>query len=94
MSETVVAGKCDAPGQHLVQHAPKGPDVAALVDAVTARLLRAHVGGGAEDRPRRVTRVRSGTLTSSASAAFARPKSSTFTTPSGVILIFAGLRSR
>ena len=37
------------PGQHLVQHAAERPDVGALVDRLPARLLRAHVRGGAEN---------------------------------------------
>ena len=40
------------PGEHLVQHAAEGPDIGPLVDDLAARLLRAHVGGGAEDDPR------------------------------------------
>ena len=37
------------PGQALPQHAAERPDVAALVDVLAARLLRAHVGRRAED---------------------------------------------
>ena len=40
-----------APGQHLVEDAAKRPDISALVDALPASLLRAHIGGRAEDRP-------------------------------------------
>ena len=36
-------------GQHLEQHDAEGPDVGALVDRAAARLLRAHVGRGADD---------------------------------------------
>ena len=36
-------------GEHLVQHAPECPDVAALVGRLPPRLLGAHVGRGAED---------------------------------------------
>ena len=67
-----------------------------------ARLLGAHVGGGAEDHALRVSPT---TIVgdcdrsppwhrASGADAFARPKSSTFTVPSGVILMFAGFRSR
>ena len=35
-------------GEHLVEHAPERPDVAALVHRLAPRLLRAHVSGGAE----------------------------------------------
>ena len=88
-----LTGKREAAGQHLVEHAAERPDVGALVDALTARLLRAHVGGGAEDRAvARLGQVRDARRRRV--AAFARPKSSTFTTPSGVILMFAGFRSR
>ena len=38
--------------QHLVQHDAEGPDVRTLVDRPAARLLRAHVGRGAEDDSR------------------------------------------
>ena len=36
-------------GQHLVQHAAERPDVRPLVHGLAARLLRTHVGSGAED---------------------------------------------
>ena len=45
----VFAGKRPLAGQHLVEHAPERPDVAALVGGPTPRLLWAHVGRGAED---------------------------------------------
>ena len=48
----VVAGKRGPPGQHFVEHAAERPDVGALVDGLAARLLGAHVGGGAEDHAR------------------------------------------
>ena len=38
-----------ASGQHLVEHAAERPDVGPLVDRPAARLLRRHVGRGAED---------------------------------------------
>ena len=44
-----VARKRRATGQHLVQHAAKGPDVGALVDGLTARLLGAHVRRRADE---------------------------------------------
>ena len=40
------------PGQHLVEHRAERPDVAARVDRPAPRLLRAHVGRGAEDDAR------------------------------------------
>src|SRR5262245_36387095 len=40
-----------ASGQHLEEHAAKRPDVRALVDCLTARLLRAHVRRRSEDAP-------------------------------------------
>ena len=39
------------PREHLVEHAAERPDVGALVHRLAARLLRAHVGGRAEDHP-------------------------------------------
>ena len=36
-------------GEHLVEHAAKRPDVGALVDGFSSRLLGTHVGGGSED---------------------------------------------
>ena len=41
------------PGQHLEQHASERPDVRTPVHRTAARLLGAHVRGGAEDRPGR-----------------------------------------
>ena len=39
-----------AAGQHLEEHDAEGPDVGAPIDRLAARLLRRHVGGGAEDQ--------------------------------------------
>ena len=39
-------------GQHLVEHAAEGPDVGARIRLEPARLLRRHVGRGADDRAR------------------------------------------
>ena len=36
-------------GEHLVEDDAEGPDVGALVDGLALRLLRRHVGGGADD---------------------------------------------
>ena len=44
-----VALERDVPGQRFVQHATECPDVGPFVDGLAPRLLRAHVGGGAED---------------------------------------------
>ena len=38
-----------AAGEHLVEHAAERPDVGAAIHRLPARLLRRHVGGGAED---------------------------------------------
>ena len=38
-----------AAGEHLVEHDAEGPDVGATIRRPAARLLRRHVGGGAED---------------------------------------------
>ena len=45
----VVAVERAPAGQHLVEHGAKRPDVAALVGGPAARLLGAHIRGGAED---------------------------------------------
>ncbi len=44
--------ECAPTGQHLQQHGAEGPDVRASVHDLAARLLRAHVGGGAENHSR------------------------------------------
>jgi hypothetical protein len=44
-----LGGEGGASRQHLVEHAPEGPDVRAPVDRAAARLLRAHVGSRAEN---------------------------------------------
>ena len=97
-----VAGKRAAAREHLAQHAAERPDVGALVDQLCRAPARAHVCGRAErshraavastvvgDRGRQSTVERE-----SCAMAFATPKSSTLTDPSGAILMFAGLRSR
>ena len=90
-----LAWKRHTAGQHFVQHTAECPDVGALVDRLPSRLLRTHVGRRAEDGPfLRAARRSPSAIATSPVAAFARPKSSTFTTPSGVTLMFAGLRSR
>ena len=87
--------------QHFVEHAAERPHVAPLVGLASLRLFGTHVGGGAEnhahlssracDRRRRRDVAR---LPPPGSNAFASPKSSTFTVPSGRTLMLAGLRSR
>ena len=95
-----VARERDAAGQHFIQHAAERPDVRALVDGLTARLFGAHVGRRAHDRSltRSVVSDRRHCdqigAAESPVVAFARPKSSTLTTPSGVTLMLAGFRSR
>ena len=85
--------------QHLVEHAAERPDVGAPVDGFAARLLGAHVRRRAEHhaglghRGRR-QRGRLRPVVARGSSALAMPKSSTFTVPSGVSLMFAGFRSR
>ena len=91
--------------EHLVEHTPEGPDVAALIGRPSFRLLRRHVRRRAENHPglrhrrRRDRRRLRGVCCRSArrrggSIAFARPKSSTLTVPSARTLILAGFRSR
>jgi hypothetical protein len=45
----VLALKKPLAGEHFVEHDAESPDVDALVDNFAARLLRRHIGGGAED---------------------------------------------
>ena len=93
--------KCRLPGQHLVQHAPERPDIRAPVRPLapspapatcTPRFpeslpafVAAMLNVGEFDRVAPSAASRN---------AFASPKSSTFTLPSGVILMLAGFRSR
>ena len=44
-----LAGERAAAREHFVEHDAERPDVRALVDRLPARLLRRHVGRGAED---------------------------------------------
>ena len=75
---------------------------ARLSTGLPARLFGRHVGRGAEDHARLRHRGRrdrrrlrhARRAGRRGSIAFARPKSSTFTVPSGRTLMFAGLRSR
>ena len=95
--ETVAPGERPFAAEHFEEHAAKRPDVGALVDRLPAGLFRAHVRGGPDDGASRVAspvRVDTEGATAASSTAFARPKSRTFTTPAGVTLMFAGLRSR
>jgi hypothetical protein len=45
----VVAAKRALPGERLEEAGAEGPHVAAPIDRLALRLLRTHVGGGAED---------------------------------------------
>ena len=95
-----LAAKWAATGEHLVKHASECPDVSPLVHRLAACLLGAHVRHRAKNhacaRTSQTVIVgefdRSGGTPSLAS--FARPKSRTLTTPSGVILMLEGFRSR
>ena len=87
----------------LEQHAAERPDVGAPVDRLAARLLGAHVGGGAEDHPGAVAPAcRSWSATADEVAA-GRPaprrswrarSRAPSPTPDGVIMTLPGLRSR
>ena len=88
----VLARRTLAAREHLEQHAPNAQMSARLSTGSAPRLLRAHVRGGAEDharlrhrrrRDRRRLRHVRGAALRSGSIAFASPKSSTFTVPSG-----------
>ena len=83
------------------QHDAKGPDVGAAIDHPSLHLFRRHVAGGAKKRAgpgvdvgnrRRMSRWPP--RRPAGRSAFARPKSSTFTAPSGRTMMLAGLRSR
>ena len=81
-------------GVSISYNAGKCPDVRALVDRLSPRLLRTHVGRRAEDGPfLRAVHGRDRRLKVT-SRHLCDAKSSTFTTPSGVTLTFASLRSR
>src|SRR6187200_411168 len=45
----IVSLEQPASGEHLVEHAAERPDVRPPIDDLAARLLRAHVAGGAQD---------------------------------------------
>ena len=102
MSDTSVASECRLPREHFIEHRAKCPDVAALVAALAARLLGDSLCGGTGDESPScvsaglVSVGDSVTLADAISSitAFASPKSSTFTVPSGRHLMFAGFRSR
>ncbi len=87
-------------GQEFVENDAEGPDIGAAVHDFAARLFRGHVGGGAEDHAglghgEREGGRHGGTGAAALdSVALARPKSRSFTMPSGVTLILAGFRSR
>ena len=44
-----VTRKRDPAGEHFVEHAAERPDITSLINGLTARLLRAHVGGRPEN---------------------------------------------
>ena len=99
----VGACKGAASGEHLVEHAAEGPDVCPLVYGSSARLLGSHVGRGAEEHPhprcRRSQRQRRGLREVACAAAsrlqrFRQTEVEHLHLPSGVTLMFAGLRSR
>ena len=85
-----------APGEQFIEHAAERPDVGALVDVAASRLFRTHVRrreptmrpASAPGRP--VTSDADEALDGASEGhAFAKPKSRTFTGPSGVTLMFA-----
>ena len=87
-------------GQHLEEHRPERPDISARVDDFAARLLGRHVGRRAAAGEVTVGELSTASagpesdLTLGSCGALARPKSRTFTAPSGRTLMLAGLRSR
>ena len=48
-----IAAKRPLAGQHLVEHGPRGKDVAAMIDGGAANLLGGHVADRADDGPTR-----------------------------------------
>ncbi len=94
----LVAGKCSRAGEHLEQHGADRPDVRAFIDGLPARLLRRHVSAVPRIIPACVVAGvvivgdidMFGDELAAGSIAFAKPKSSTFTVPSGRTLMFAG----
>ena len=95
-----VARERSAAGEHLEEHAPERPDVRALVDRPARAPARGSCTPQSPESRRHACRhvtvgecVRSG-LPHRRSMALASPKSRTLTTPLGVILMLAGLRSR
>ena len=101
VSDTVLASNGRQAHEHLVQHDAKGPDVGALIHGLAAGLLGRHVGGCAEDDAGKRSAAGKRRRHSPGSdcrkqgpRTLASPKSSTFTDPSGLILMLPGLRSR
>ena len=96
----ILARKRPLPGEQLVQQATERPDVGPLIDGFATRLLGAHVRGRADDlsghglESGHRSQLRIVLALFCAPTAFANPKSSTFTRPSGVTLMLAGFRSR
>ena len=100
----VVALEGAPAGQHLVEHAAERPDVAALVDRPAPAPAPGSCRPPCRGSSRRLSSSpgvvivgdcdTSGDAPPAGSSAFARPKSSTFTVPSGRTLMFAGFRSR
>ena len=99
----VFAGKRTRPRQHLEQHGAECPDVGAAIDRPSPAPAPAPCRRRCRESFPSLSRGRSASANSMrgrarrariGSIAFARPKSRTFTTPSGRILMFAGLRSR
>ena len=97
-----LAGEGALTRDHFEEDGAKGPDVSPPIDRASARLFRRHVGGRSENHPggRRAIRDRRrrrgivGAARTSPPSAFARPKSSTLTSPPGVTFTLAGFRSR
>ena len=91
-------GERAAPRDHLVEHHAERPDVRPRVHLLATRLLGRHVRGSAHHRPGvglHASMLRGVAHPSGATgASLAKPKSSTFTTPSGRSMTFSGLMSR
>ena len=99
VSASVSPGNAARPASISYSTQPNDQISLRLSTGLTSRLLGAHIGRRAQDCPlsrsdRHSETLSSRELDSSSVRTFASPKSSTFTVPSGVMLMLAGFKSR